>query len=194
MGYSGNLAENPLDKNNQIGYYYVLITNFIKKIPHMIESKRSPRMMESRQKHARIQRKTIDTLECARLIGEIDLIKKRIRALNRLRTEKLREANSLRAQATRLAQREFNNQRIAFLLDALGVAISGGSLASVRRAIGNILSAIRGVVGITSSSQRIERMLRGAETLMRQFDDLGGQLDHLTDGLARLERERRKVC
>lgn len=151
----------------------------------MIELKRDSLTLDKQRERDR---------RCRQLSNDIDDIKRSIHRFNADRARKLREANRLRAQAKALADREFRNQKISFLFNAVGAAISGGSASLVGRAVGNVIGTIGSIFGFTSIGQQINRMLEEIKKLMSEFEILGGQVDHLTSGMARMAKTRRELC
>jgi len=79
---------------------------------------------------------------------------------------------------------------LEFALDGLGTLVSRGKVGSVGRKIGNALGILAAAVGITTIEQQIKRKLVRLEGHMLNFQDLGGQLDHLENGIRRMHKAR----
>lgn len=160
----------------------------------MIESKRLPREMvlkQSRLEESR-ERQRIDR-ECHRLARDVRGIEGTVSDIRREQDRALREANALNREAKRLAEESFARTKISLMLDAVGAALSGGSSTVAKRVMGNAISTIGTLVGFTSLEQQITEKLSEARGKMDQFENFTGQLAHLEDGIARINKTRKEL-
>ncbi len=113
--------------------------------------------------------------------------------VRRKRDRVLREAHSLNAEAKRLANKSLFRTKLSWLLNAVGAAISGGASVAAKRVIGDTISIIGSIVGFSSLEKQIIEKLEDARGKMDIFERHMGHLDHLEEGMGRINRTRKKL-
>ena len=155
----------------------------------MIESKHLPREMVLKRA-CTPDEKIKNDRERKRLLFDINDIKNSMKRIRQNRARHLQSAGILQRQLDQLVARSVFNKKLEFALDGLGAALSRGKVGSVGRKIGDALGILAAAVGITTIEQQIKRKLVRLESHMLNFQDLGGQLDHLENGIRRMHQAR----
>lgn len=149
----------------------------------MLESKRLPREMILKKQTPANSLKLKN--ECLRLMNFVNEVKESMRKTRRDRDRDLAEARQLTAEANRLSDEDFLNQKISIALDVIGLVFTGGSATAAKRALGEAIGAVGSVFGLISNEKKIKEILLKAQWKMEQFEAQNNKLDHFEKGLRR---------
>jgi len=75
-------------------------------------------------------------------------------------------------------------------MNAVGVALSGGTASTVARAVGDAIGTIGTLLGFSSLRSQLVAMLKKVESLSWEFERLGSYMNYLDQNIGEMHRTR----